>query len=295
MGSSIMAILVCIMASIASAQTPGGGGVVTLKSLLEKRELSLEKSDFAGWNSGIELSLHVDGADVQGARKYGKIALTQAVDDVGTDLSKKGEGPKAPMKEMREIRKPMSFGNRNEAKTTGFDFDLDLPTPSARSAKSINVSGTFQVVVGGEKKVVEVKPIKASLGKTVDDPALKAVGVTVEIVDPGTPAGGASASPAAPPPRAKKRSAHASISPDATQGLSLMLSGKLDEIAQIDILDAAGKKLNNGSMSQETGGKRLINYGIDGGLPKDAVLHIEVWPGQKTLTVPFELKDVKLP
>ena len=28
---------------------------------------------------------------------------------------------------------------------------------------------------------------------------------------------------------------------------------------------------------------------------EDMTVQIEVWPGQKTLTVPFELKDVKLP
>src|SRR5205823_10898934 len=107
-----------------------------------------------------------------------------------TDLTKKGSGPKGDMKDFREIQQPMSFGRHrgadsgdsDEAKPSGFDFDLRLPTPSARAAKSIKqISGTVAVLVGGEKKIVEVKPLKANLGKTIDDPALKTVGVSAKI------------------------------------------------------------------------------------------------------------------
>ncbi len=273
----------CVAASIVSAQTNSPGAApkatVTLKSLIEKRQLSLEESPFKGWENGIELSLHVDGADVKGARKYGMVKVTKAVDDVGTDLSKKGAGPKtAEMNDFQEIREPMNFGDRSQPKRTGFDFDLTLPTPSARQATTLKtVSGSLELLVGGTKKVVVVKPIKASLGKTIEDPALKAVGVTFEIIDPA------------------KKGKGDFFGPDTSKGVTVQISGNINEIANIDIVDSAGKKLNNGEMSQEEGGKRLINYGIDGALPSNAALHIEVWPGQKTITVPFEIKDVKLP
>jgi hypothetical protein len=198
------------------------------------------------------------------------------------------------MKDFREIQQRMSFGSRHggskggggdsagdEAKPSGFDFDLQLPTPSARRATAITtISGTIAVIVGGEKKIVEVKPLKANLGKTLDDPALKAVGVNVEIVNPSKPA---------------KPKSGLSFGPDTSKGVTLILSGNLDEIASISILDASGKKLNNGSMWHDSGGTRTINYGLEKPLADSTVMQIEVWPGQKIITVPVELKDLKLP
>jgi hypothetical protein len=42
-------------------------------------------------------------------------------------------------------------------------------------------------------------------------------------------------------------------------------------------------------------GKRSITYDLEEPLTDDAILELEVWPGQKTITVPFEFKDIKLP
>ena len=39
----------------------------------------------------------------------------------------------------------------------------------------------------------------------------------------------------------------------------------------------------------------MISYELDKNLADDMVLQLEVWPGQKTVTVPIELKDIKLP
>src|SRR4051812_28015762 len=64
---------------------------VTLKRLLEKRELAMEKTPFSGWDNGIDLYLHVDGSAVKEARKY-KLKVTDAKDDTGTDLKKAPKG-----------------------------------------------------------------------------------------------------------------------------------------------------------------------------------------------------------
>src|SRR4051812_19368457 len=83
----LAAIAAMLFVGVVRAQT------VTLKSLTETRELAVVKSTFSGWHNGIELSLHIDGPAVAGATKYGKVKILKAVDDVGTDLSKAGEGP----------------------------------------------------------------------------------------------------------------------------------------------------------------------------------------------------------
>src|SRR3954466_9859212 len=90
---------------------------VTLKRLIEKREVSLEKTPFSGWENGIDLNLHVDGPGVQGARKYGKLKITEAADDPGTDLTKKSKGaPTFANEGFQEVREPQSFGFGNDKK-----------------------------------------------------------------------------------------------------------------------------------------------------------------------------------
>jgi hypothetical protein len=270
----MIALIVSFMASSAFAQQ------ITLKKLVEKREMTLEKSPFAGWENGIELSLHVDGPAVKGARKYGKIKIDKAVDDAGTDLTKAtGDVPSRAMDNLEEVSEPQTFGmDDNQPKPTGFDFDLRLAATSARGAKTIKqLSGSLQVIVGGEKKVVEVKQLKKNVGKTIDDPALKAVGVTFELVDPA------------------KRGLGAMILSEAGKSVTAILTGKMDEIAEVRIIDASGEKLNHGSMWSDGDGKRTITYDVEKDLSDDMTLQIEVWPGQKTITVPIEMKDVKLP
>ena len=274
-------IAICLVS--VGASSAAHAAAVTLKKLEEQRELSLEKSPFAGWNNGIELTLHVDGPDVQGARKYGKLKTTKAVDDVGTDLTTKGAGPASANNDnFEEVREPQTFGRRDdEPKPTGFDLQLKLPTPSARSAKTIKlVAGQLQVLVGGEKKIVTVKPVKSNLGKTVDDPALKELGVQFKLIDPA---------------QRQNRAAGLSIGGRAGRSVSAEISGNIDALAEVTIVDAAGKKLSNGAMWSDNAGTRSISYDLEEPLPDDAALQLEVWPGQKTVTVPFELRDVKLP
>jgi hypothetical protein len=270
---------------------------VTLKKLTEKRELDLVKDDFAGWDNGIELRLHVDGPDVQGARKYGKLKAIQAVDDAGTDLTKQGEGPKfMDSDSYHEIREEPNWGRQDNSKPkpTGFDVDLKLPTPAARSAKSIKVvAGNLVVLVGGEKKVIEIKPIKSHIGEPIDDPALKALGVSFTLIDPSA--------------RSMKQKIGGAIIGSSVGGkrdrsVSAEIVGNIDAIAQVTIVDPSGKKLSGSSMWSDEpnpagggGGKRSITYNVDKPLPADATMQIEVYPGQKTVPVVFELKDIKLP
>ena len=269
--------IVMLCASVAFAEDAKVDAKVTLKKLIEKRELVLEKSPFSGWENGVEVTLHVDGASVKGARQVGMIQIKQAIDDVGTDLNKKtADAPMRDLDRFEEVRAPQSFGfDERTPKPTGFDLDLKLPTPTARSAKSLKMlSGQFQVIIGGEKKEIEVKSIKTHIGKPLDDPALKAAGITFTITDP----------------------AKAEMSGgEKGKDLPVTIAGDLAALGEVTIADASGEKLNNGSMWNDMGGKRSISYSLNKVLPADAVLKIEVFPGQKKVTVPFEIKEVKLP
>lgn len=261
-------------APLVAAQTT----TVTLKKLVEKRELTLVKDAFSGSENGIELTLHIDGPGVKGARKFGMIKITKALDDTGTDLARKGEGVGSFAEDnYQDVREPMSFGmSDNAPKPTGFDIDLKLQTPSARNAKLIKqIAGEIKVIAGGEKKVIEVKQLKQKWGKTIDDPALKALGVTFQLVDPAKPQG--------------------MMMGDPQSSVPAIISGKPDAIAEVRIVDASGEKLNSGSSWNDENNTRKIVYSLDKPLADDMVMQIECWVGEKTVTVPIDLKDVNLP
>ena len=69
-----------------------------------------------------------------GARKYGNLQITKAIDNVNTDLTKQGEGPAQDLTQMQEVQESSGDGDQ---KPTGFDFTLELPTPSARAARPV--------------------------------------------------------------------------------------------------------------------------------------------------------------
>jgi hypothetical protein len=267
------------------------GATVTLKRIVEKREISLEKGPFSGWENGIDLTMHVDGPDVVGARKYGKLQAKRAVDDAGTDLTKKGEGPQHSIDSFDEVREPQQGfrmqrpGQPEPPKPTGFDVELKLPTPPLRSARTINVTGELQVLVGGEKKIISVKPIQQNLGKAVDDAALKSLGVSFALIDPSKPAS----------PSAGGLIARALRGGDTGKSLTVQISGNIPAIASIAIVDSSGKNLNQGAYWSDDKGVRTMTYDLEKPLPADASLQLEVWPGEKAITIPIELKDVKLP
>lgn len=282
---ALIVIILALSASLALAQQQAAPSV-TLKSLTEKREMIIEKTPFSGWENGIELKLHVDGEAVKGARQYGMVKIIQATDDAGTDLTKStDEGPRSRSSDnFEDIREEpsFSFGRGNAPKPTGFDFELKLPTPSARSAKTIKlIKGEMQVLVGGEKKIVQVKSIKQNFGKTLDDPALKQANITLTLIDPKAPS-------------ARGMMNMMMGGGDANKRLSIVVSGELSALGEVKVMDG-GEKINPGSFWGDDNGKRSITYDLEKPLPDNAVLEIEVWPGQKKITVPFELKDVKLP
>src|SRR5262245_54702184 len=85
MHRSAQVCLIALVPALAMAAAPAGNASsessqtqVTLKRLLERRELAVEKTPFSGWETGVELTLHVDGPGVAGARKFGHLKLLEA-------------------------------------------------------------------------------------------------------------------------------------------------------------------------------------------------------------------------
>ena len=271
---------VCLVAGIISASSRRRRhDRHALEADREAGNWSSRRTRSADGENGINLTLHVDGPAVANARKYGKLKLTKAIDDAATDLTQTAQdAPTSALEEMREVQKPMSMGMDDKApKPTGFDFDLNLPQVSSRKATAIKeLTGQLSVLAGGKKTIVTVKSPKSMAGKSVDHPALKQLGVTFTLLDPA------------------KQTGMQMTPEDAKRSLPAQISGAFDAIVEVRLV-AAGQKLNSGASWNDQDGKRSITYTCDQDIPADAVLELEVWPGQKEVVVPFSFKDVKLP
>lgn len=105
-------------------------------------------------------------------------------------------------------------------------------------------------------------------GKSLDDPALKAAGLTVKV----------------------------SAAKANSTSITLDLTGPLSNLSKVELLGPGGKDLINGSGVGTAGiGREQGNYLLTSPLDATMTLRIHAITGQKDVTVPFDLKDVPLP
>jgi hypothetical protein len=217
--------------------------------------------------SGLEITLHVEGATVDAATAFGKMKFTTAVDDAGGDLKPKEEKGFFSGPSEDKFNKIDRFMQEKGAK--GFDVRLKLALPK-RSAKTIKeIKGEMQVLAGGDEKVVEVKNLATQAGKSIDDPALKAAGLQIKFT---------------------KAQADASKT-----DLPVEVKGDPNNIKEVEILDASGQKINQGYSSGSFGGAEQISYMLSKPLDDTMTMKIHVLVGQKTMPVPFDLTNLELP
>jgi hypothetical protein len=237
----------------------------------EVKETRVEKlikkeNVFSSDVSRLQVTLHIDGDDIKGATKWGKLKLTEAVDDVGTDLKPKKDamsfGPGGD--DMEDINR---FGIGGEKKSDAFDATITLALPARKATAIKSLKGEFVVLAGGEEKIVTLTKLKSMQGKPLDDPTLKAAGVVGTVTKP------AGDDPA--------------LAIDYTAGL--------DAMKEVEVLDADGKNISNGRFSSGFGGKQSVSYMLSKPLDDTMTMKIHLVVGQKAVKVPVELKDVKLP
>jgi hypothetical protein len=77
--------------------------------------------------------------------------------------------------------------------------------------------------------------------------------------------------------------------------VSLTIAGKQDAVEEINLLNAAGKKINQGWFSSDMGGRKTMGLMTEEPIDPSTTVQVILIIGQQTVTVPFELKDVKLP
>ena len=236
--------------------------------VLETRMVTLIKKVYSSDSPRLEVKLNVDGPEVKRATKWGKVKLTEAVDDAGTDLKPKQEDSGFAFSRNDDLEEISRFGmSDDEKKSSAFDATINLSLPARKATTIKSLKGEFEVLAGGEEKVVTLTKLKSMQGKPLSDPTLKAAGINGKV----TKAQG------------------------DDPALAIDYKGSTDAIKEVEILDATGASVSSGRFSSGFGDTQNVNYMLSKPLDDTMTMKIQLVVGQKTLKVPFELKDVKLP
>lgn len=135
--------------------------------------------------TGLRVKLRLEGPAAAGASKVGRLKITEAADDAGTDLRDKDQ-----LKWGEQFQDVSRFGQSDKDKAAGgFEYEMKLGLPARKAGAIARLKGELQVLSGGEEKTVSVPAVRKLAGKAVEDPALKAAGITLKVLP--SPAGGA--------------------------------------------------------------------------------------------------------
>jgi hypothetical protein len=226
--------------------------------------------------SGVTLTLYVEGEAFKSASRYGNWKIAEAVNDTGTTMKVRVEAANTPafVEEQQEKKKEINAFELKALREKGAKFvplDLELSLPARKATKIARIKGTVDVTCG-ETKIVKVEKLTSLTGKKVEDPVLKAAGLELEILGPIE---------------------------DVENSFAVEYGGNLearvDDHSEPEIADKDGKSVLQGTDAVTFGGKHKRQYALKQKLDDTLVLQCRVITNQKTVTVPFELKDVELP
>lgn len=256
-------IVLACLAAVASAAE------VTIKpiTLTERRVRQIEKpkENFFSQPGGVEVELRIQGDAVKGATAWGKLKFTEAKDDTGADLT-----PKDSLNFGDSFSKLMEpFGQDKPKVRESFEVTLNLAQPARKAMKIASLKGEFQVLAGGTEKTVNVAKLKSMVGKALEHADLKAAGLEIKVAE------------------IKKEG--------AMEVVALSVKGDLKAIKEGSIVDAAGKPLSMGHFTMTMNEVTTIGYHCEKAVDDAAALKLTLIIGQKTVTVPFALKDLDLP
>jgi hypothetical protein len=189
--------------------------------------------------------------------------VTEAADDTGATLIV-ADGAGFGLTNQPELKDVNEY-NRNKQ---GIEFDVRLKNP-ARTAKSVSVKGTVQLIVGGQKGSVDIPGVDFNAEKELSAPELTEAGLKLGL-----------------------RKAAFGIG----KGLSLTIEGNGGVFLGLELVQ--GDKvipLQKGGWSSFNKGPRIYSFSPKGDAKLEGTLRVLLLKGAETLTVPFAAEKLELP
>jgi len=234
----------------------------------ENRSKDLLKSEnkfrFTNYNNALKITLEFDKVGLVAATKY-KFQINSAKDDSGKALKLKGMNAE---KFKKLDRKFMYFGDK-EKNPNKIKLELSLDT-TERKAKTVSVDGVL-LVKAGDQSAVFIKNAAAMNQQKFEHDVLKKAGVNIIV------------------------GAKSEFGNDSQEGISMEITGKLDAIAEVKLMDAKGKTVSNGSSSSTFNGKMFKKIYTKGKPGKDLMVKLMIITKEVERKLPFKLENVELP
>jgi len=243
------------------------GQSATKSTVLEVQETRVikaktaENKRFAYDNSGVDVKLELTGPVIATAIKSGNTKITSATDDKGTDLT-----PKKLSRfnsRMKDINRKFMYFHEKEIPKDKIKIDLKIGLPVRNATMIKEITGSIDLMSGTKVGIKTAWP-KLAKGAKITSPDIAKAELTFEIT---------------------------SLSAKA---VNVKAVGKMDAIAEVDVVDAAGKSIKSGGGWGGWNNQRTYNISTKSAPGADASLLIYIYKDKKTVTVPIKLKDIKL-
>ena len=269
--SQPQAKLMKALVSIVSLFVLGGGLVragveVSAVRIEDTRTQVFHDDNVSRGQAELKLTLALAGPEAEAAAQYGNVQIDEAVDDTGASLLPKKDSlsDTAKFKEYdNAFFRKNRFGNREPAAP---QFEVRLATPKRAATKIARLRGSLSLSGGGTVQAIELPSLKGADKKAVAIPAAANVTVTV------------------------------SAKAQDTRSIDYEISGDESAIESMEVLDASGQKVSNGT-STFSFGNGPAHHSIDLERPLDdsMKLVVKITLDRKITKVDFDLKDIPLP
>ena len=296
MGSAVLA---CVAA--APATRPAGPPTVRAEAIEESRARNAVKLHVAS-SLGDELTLRIGYTAALGSpTAYGSWHLRQATDDLGTDLRPPPPSDRKPPATTQEFEAmlenatdavesnapftslyPDLLKSQRDDGATDFKVTLRLGLAPRSATRIARLAGDVTVYTGGTPKTVTFDHPTRLYGHRLDDPALRAAGVTVDLLPANAPEDPNEFTIVSAGPHVRLR---------CRGDLRAMVDPKIEVVGHDGKTAASG--FSDAIDADRT--DQTLTLSLDRPLDDTMSIRVAVIVGRRSVVVPFDLRDLKLP
>ncbi len=283
MRRSYFSYLFLAVSFLLTGVTPAASGSIVLKvaRIADVRVLTVpnipQQPMFNPNQPGLTVTLHASGAMADSAVGYGKLTLTKGRDNLGDPLRIAPPSPTdfpAPSGANGMVniqRQPAGFGPAS----AGFDVPLHLTDVPRRAMQIAVLRGSFLVIAGGKLRTVGINLMK-SRGHEIKSPVLAKAGLQIRLLKT-VPAG--------------------TFMPGrADRWVILAIKGQSAALRKVKVVNASGGDISaRFTTSSEHKGVHIKSYKVRRPFKAGDKVELIVATGQKTIEVPFDFHNIKLP
>jgi hypothetical protein len=248
---------------------------VKVTSVQETRARSLVEDDVkeglrtAMGMTTLRVTIELEGEAIAGATQYSQLRFT-AADDKGNALKAqeafipRGKGFIPLDRSLMWLGRP--------APADRIRLELNLDSSKREATRLATLEGSVKLLTGKPVDVL-IGDLEKLVNKPLENPELAEAGIKATLAQFNTKGAGVGSY------------------------VKLKVAGKVEALAKVDVVDASGKSLSQGSGVSRgfAGGPSMYEVFGDAALPAGAKMKITLLTDLKEMEVPIKLKDVPLP